>query len=360
MPGFSSSYGDHSGFQYELSPVVEEFAQKIATLPSEFRPSDDGTPPILKSATNVIYNLGEEGTQILGGFTGQGSPIISVRGILGLPGYVLSGDIFDDSAYNDFVQVRGNKIVVFVNGIDNVREEVLSNEGAIEAFGVDNVMKAAVMNNTHFHIGAAPIGDVIQILTDEFGGITGTDIRAANQIAKAYSALVSAGVANPEIDVVAHSQGAMVLNRALDIIDGMDNGKAILSTVSVYTNGGERFISSDRGLHSVVNFVMSRDPVPTWGNVVFPATRVIEDMINGYRSYNVVVIPGGEPTKQDSWLAHHFHAFDGADVSVHYGAIYKSSASLQAYIAANVSDIHKMTLQGYSDFLEALPPVHSK
>ena len=285
---------------------------------------------------NSTIRTVQEGVQLFGGLlTGQESPSVVLRGLLGIPATILTGDAFDKYAYDQVSVTPGkNSMGDFVNGIATDTETSDSYKNSIQSFPDMSGTISDLYNGTHGRLSTDDlgIGDLLEIAFNEFGLITGTDIRLANEIKMQYQALKDAGVQNPMLNVVAHSQGAMGLDRALDVIAGMDGGSDILAALNVYTNGGERFISNQRGLNSVFNFVTDDDPVPRLGNGGL-LMRIEDVLRGGGQTYNITSIgPGSALPLGDSWSGHHWFATPGQnDPSVHYGNIYASPSSLQFY-----------------------------
>jgi len=282
-----------------------------------------------KQTLNFFGNLLEGVAQnTIGLVTLQQSPDTVLRAALALPGDIISGDMLDSSNYGQFKNLpKGtNELLITINGLNNNYDDandILTSIKDFSPFTMTDVGHTAVTNGTHFHTGSKAVtGDTVgQVVSNELGGIDGVAIRAANQIKIAYNALRAAGASDPTIRIVAHSQGAMVLQRALDLLKGQPGGDKILASLAVYTNGAERFISNDEGLKSVVNFVTEKDPVPMFGNP--GPQRKIEDAVAAKKSYNIVVIPGENPTKASPWQPH--------DWDLNYAKLYQSPESLKSY-----------------------------
>ncbi|MCS7063991.1 MAG: RHS repeat-associated core domain-containing protein [Methylacidiphilales bacterium] len=156
---------------------------------------------------------------------------------------ILSGDIFDRQT--DFV--TGAR-ATSVNGILVDQKSGLELSQSVSS--AINRPTNHVVNNSHWF----GIGDVIQVVGTQLGAIDITAIRAVQSIR-----------ANNGGVVVAHSQGTMIVNRALDLLS-----QEVKRNIDFVGVGGQTAINTDRGLNSAVNVWHNSDPV-TWAQVI-PST----------------------------------------------------------------------------------------
>ncbi len=213
---------------------------------------------------------------------GRFNPITGVRRLVGLPFSVLSGDIFDRSRINTDLQTDKCRFTITINGIWNRpidAKYIRLRVGASPRFQDSETI--SVRNETHFF----RIGDLFQILGHEVGAIDVTSVRAAKQITRAAEALRRKGCqcTAGSIQVVAHSQGTMIFNRALPLLDA--DVKQLIRYVGI---GGEKLITFNSGLASVENFAnfnsfWKRDWVPVLGNWINPLRLLdLPQQIYGY------------------------------------------------------------------------------
>ncbi len=174
---------------------------------------------------NTIKTFQRMGTELSKG-TPQGM-LNTARLALGYPFSILSGDIFDKPS-----------------GI-NSQVNTFSMPGVFDKDGKLNVGRGEnqLKNKSHFF----GIGDIIQIIGEELGGITINSIHAAE-------ALEKTGGGN----VFAHSQGTSVMRGAFALLD-----PKIKCNIDYVGWGGQSHISIQwHGLNSAVNIRNPGDMVP--------------------------------------------------------------------------------------------------
>jgi len=108
------------------------------------------------------------------------------------------------------------------------------------------------------------VGDVGQILVNEAAyGITIPDLRVVRKIESAAHAAKGNKCQCWCITVVAHSQGTMLVKRALDVIDSK-----IKKHLSIIGLGGETTFGIGDGVNFTKNIAHVNDPVPNVLNKV--------------------------------------------------------------------------------------------
>lgn len=201
-------------------------------------------------------------------------PFTVVRGLMGLPVSVLSGDIFDKKNTKIITEFGGNcRVLITVNGIWNdtdAADQILGRASKSPRYRGAHAIR--VQNGTHFKVG-----DIVQIVGHELGAIDITAVRLANQLSAAGAALKNAGCCCGSIEVLAHSQGAMVFNRALPLVD--NRTKRLICFTGI---GGEKAIVRGSGLASTENLGNKHDWVPVIGN--YNPLRVLDvsQLVNGF------------------------------------------------------------------------------
>ncbi|MCK5243565.1 hypothetical protein KAR34_14040, partial [bacterium] len=162
-----------------------------------------------------------------------------------------SGDIWDKQPKVEYE--KGGPAVLYINGMNTPTKT--SKEEAMQisrACGDINV--ARIENETH---GYKLSGDAAQALEHEAKAIDITAIRAANAMKKAIN--------DPEIgevNVVAHSQGSAVFERALSLLTPEERKK-----VHYQGFGPQKYIDKEYfGLGSARNVKHAKDPVPNISN----------------------------------------------------------------------------------------------
>ena len=183
------------------------------------------------------------------------SPLSLLRIILGTPFSIISGDIVEkyDKPLVDEDQCNA---LITVNGVFNNKNQaadLLTANRKLAAFSGAQAFTAK--NYTTY------ISDLIQIIGDEAGFIQISSIQLAKQINSIYSQFKN-HCSCAKIQVVTHSQGAMVFERALPLIK-----QEARHITYVYTLGGETTVQENHGLAGVVNkwdinSVYQFDPVP--------------------------------------------------------------------------------------------------
>ena len=178
-------------------------------------------------------HISEIGRQLLGG-----NLVTATRLAYGLPFSILQGDAFDSQTNIDPTSQH-----LSINGIGtNVegRERIAQTVNA--SFDVSNTN--AVVNDSHFW----GLGDLIQIIGEEFGAITIPSIRAA----------ATARQMSGNISWIAHSQGTSISAGAFDLLSDTK-----LSSIDFIGFGGQEFVNGrNTGLKSAHNFSNPGDFVP--------------------------------------------------------------------------------------------------
>jgi RHS repeat-associated protein len=188
-------------------------------------------------------------------------PIDGVKMLIGLPFGILSGDYFAKREQQAEIQSDRCAVTIVVNGIFNNADD----RKAIREF----VSAAPRFRDSQVISGVNPtsyIGDPFQILGDELRLLQVTPLRIANQINQAFLRLKGNGCCCLKIQVLAHSQGAKVLERAASVLP-----KDVRRVMYVTTIGGQTAISKKLGFAGVDNFsnrtgCINRDWVSVIGN----------------------------------------------------------------------------------------------
>jgi hypothetical protein len=181
--------------------------------------------------------------------------------LIGLPFGILSGDYFAKREQQAEIQSDRCAVTIVVNGIFNNADD----RKAIREF----VSAAPRFRDSQVISGVNPtsyIGDPFQILGDELRLLQVTPLRIANQINQAFLRLKGNGCCCLKIQVLAHSQGAKVLERAASVLP-----KDVRRVMYVTTIGGQTAISKKLGFAGVDNFsnrtgCINRDWVSVIGN----------------------------------------------------------------------------------------------
>ncbi len=219
-----------------VDPLAERIKKEFLTYPQKLNLyaygnnnpiifiDPDGKFAFLDNTIKTFQRMGAEFSK------GTPQGILNAgRLALGYPFSILSGDIFDkpsnvNSQVNTF-------------SIPGIRDR----DGKIDL--VTEIGENQLKNKSHFF----GIGDIIQIIGEELGGITINSIHAAE-------ALEKTGGGN----VFAHSQGTSVMRGAFALLD-----PKIKCNIDYVGWGGQSHISIPwHGLNSAVNIRNSRDIVP--------------------------------------------------------------------------------------------------
>lgn len=215
----------------------------------------------------------------------------SGRRLLGVPFSILSGDIFDNPNIVTEFSRGVCKISISINGIWNNDQKAADLMNAVaDSPRYQNTKVIRVTNRTH--IG---IGDLLQIIGNEIGAIDVTAARAAKQINLAAAALKKNGCCCGFIQVLGHSQGAMVFNRALPLLT--ERAKRLICFTSI---GGEKAVVRNVGLSKVENYNNVRDWVPYFGNYNPIRLLDIPQMVAGF---DLSITKSPSP----SWFEHSFN-----------------------------------------------------
>lgn len=197
----------------------------------------------------------------------------------------LTGDIFDKGAFNYFNAVGANEktILLTINGIltnDAGADAMLA---SVKRWNVGPNAKAAIPNGTHGLIGDFGFRDFVQIGLNEIGIADLTSIRAAIQIEIAAETLRQKvpNAADRTIVVVAHSQGTMVLARAMRFLSPETK-----SMIEYYGNGGQAFIPIN-GLKAAKNYYFSNDLVPAIASNSKIVKQALQSLLAPDKTYNV-------------------------------------------------------------------------
>ena len=187
---------------------------------------------------------------------GIGQLTVPIRVVGGAASSLLTGDVFSDSQEIPEYGEKQCKFLITVSGIkmkgrsqQNFRDGI----SQLPVFsGIDN---PSFVNNPSRYWS---VGDFFQIGSNEIGYLyTVPDIRAVNAIEAAAKAAKSNQCKCWCITVVAHSQGTMIVKRALDLID-----KETKKHISLIGLGGETSFGLGDGVASTLNIWEKDDPVP--------------------------------------------------------------------------------------------------
>ncbi len=202
----------------------------------------------------------------------------------GLPISFLSGDFMDVQKSGAMTLDARRKLVTFNGMFNDSADAAKMRDVTRRQFSVSD--SAHIANRSAFY----GIGDVLQVLGNEFGLIDITAIRGA-------AALRQASATPGSINVVAHSQGSMTFRRALDLVDE----PSVRGRIAYQGYGPEINISqSYLGLQSAQNFwnqekggAQRFDRVPQANYFPLPA-RIMGDpfMMQGSTEWQVVDSPG--------------------------------------------------------------------
>jgi RHS repeat-associated protein len=178
------------------------------------------------------------------------NPLNGLQLLVGLPFSVLSGDIF----FNDIEKIPTNtcNILITVNGIFTSR----TNANSMLQDLISNSPRSRGLHGIAAGNRATYVGDILQIVGDEFGAIQSASFALARQINQAYDSFNQNGCCCGTIQVLAHSQGTKTFKRALSLV------KPEARKMIFYTGiGGQTRISPD-GLGNAENYRNIYDPVP--------------------------------------------------------------------------------------------------
>jgi hypothetical protein len=194
---------------------------------------------------------------------------------------VLSGDIF----FNDIEKIPTNtcNVLITVNGVFTSRTNA------------NSMLQDLILNSPRYRglhgiaagNRATYVGDILQIVGDEFGAIQSASFALARQINQAYDSFKQNGCCCGTIQVLAHSQGTKTFKRALSLV------KPEARKMICYTGiGGQTRISPD-GLGNAENYRNIYDPVPyaqflnpaNWPTQPFIDTTPRDASGHGYGSY---------------------------------------------------------------------------
>jgi hypothetical protein len=134
-------------------------------------------------------------------------------------------------------------VLITVNGVFNLPSQANALNATIsKAPAFQGAQPVKAVNITTY------IGDLVQIVGDELGLIQIDSTRLANNVNSIYRQLKTQ-CSCAKIQIVAHSQGAMVVNRALPLIQ-----PEARKLVYIYTFGGETTIQGAQGLAGEWNY----------------------------------------------------------------------------------------------------------
>jgi len=220
------------------------------------------------------------------------NPIDGLRMILGLPFGLLSGDYFGNDADPVTIESGRCSATVVINGIWNdsaARQKLADAVKAAPRFAGSQVVSG--VNQTSY------VGDLIQIVGDELGLLQVTPLRIAAQINQIYNKFRANGCCCVKIQVLAHSQGAKVFERAASVLPS-----EVKRAIYVTTIGGQTTVSSS-GFAGAQNFsnrsgCANRDWVSVIGN--YNPFRIPRILFGGSEAWERVVPPAS------NWIEHSY------------------------------------------------------
>ena len=190
---------------------------------------------------------------------------VPIRVPLGLVGGFLTGDNFSFESEDPEYDADQCEFLVTVTGVRmqsrNSQIDFMKQVAELNMFS--GIRNAAWVNNpSRFFM----MGDIAQLLQNEvLYAVTTVDLRAARKIQGAAQAAERNGCDCWCITVVAHSQGTMIVKRALDVID-----PKIKKHISIIGLGGETTFGPGDGVAFAKNIAQINDPVPhRWNRVSF-------------------------------------------------------------------------------------------
>lgn len=181
---------------------------------------------------------------------------VPIRLLGGYAGGVITGDAFSFESADPQYDADQCEFLITVSGIrmqePDIQERFMNRVADLEMF-TDMRNPAWVNNPSRYHT----VGDLVQIALHELVyALDVTAMRAARKIESAARAAERNGCVCWCITVVAHSQGTMVVKRALDVID-----PEIKRHVSLIGLGGETTFGPGDGVAYAVNVAHINDPV---------------------------------------------------------------------------------------------------
>jgi RHS repeat-associated protein len=238
---------------------------------------------IRNNSISEIDYLGHEG--VLEDIAGFADGILtSARVVVGVTGSVIDLDAFRERGKTP---VRGNKknncqFLLTINGMFNEYKSA-------EKFPID-IMEALpdeLGNLDHYGYVNNPTTyatDVIQVGFLELRGIGIPSITTAQYIEESYNHAVEHGCNCIDIFIVAHSQGAAILNNALPLV-----AEIIKPYLRILTIGGEQFVY-ESSLGFVMNYDSQGDIIPElspW-NIFISEESIPKEEIPGHgRKYYI-------------------------------------------------------------------------
>ena len=256
---------------------------------------------------NDIDPLGLEGLEESGTLGWLGNQLtVPIRVPLGFVGSILSGDVFSRDSDIPVYDSDQCEYLITVTGIKMAdRESQIRFMRQIAGLNMfKGIRNPAWVNNPSRFWG---IGDAVQILVNEtMYAITVPDLRTVRKIEAAARAAEQNGCQCWCITVVAHSQGTMLVKRALDVLD--PKTKEHMSIIGL---GGETTFGRGDGVAFARNIAHVNDPVPRkWNRGSFWNGN--DTMISlGYK--NPSDAPEGAPaydTAQGSLFNYDAHSWD--------------------------------------------------
>jgi RHS repeat-associated protein len=204
--------------------------------------------------------------------------LTSARIVVGVAGSVIDLDAFRERGTSP---VKGNEknncqFLITINGMLNDYEsaekfaidlmEIFPNDfGDLDNFGFVN-------NPTTY------VTDFIQVGILELRGIGVPSITTAQYIEESYNHAVEHGCNCIDIFIVAHSQGAAILNNALPLV-----ANKIKPYLRIVTIGGEQFVY-EKSLGFIINYDSKGDIIPElspW-NIRIPEETIPEEEVPGH------------------------------------------------------------------------------
>lgn len=210
--------------------------------------------------------------------------VLGLRVIGGLPFDVLSGDFRPVRPLASIGESDCN-VLITVNGIwNNEDRRDRLNSLVSQAPRYKNAIPMMSENHTTLYVG-----DILQIIGDELGLIQVSSRRLARHINSVYVQMVKNKCSCPKIQILAHSQGTMVFERARPLLD--KNAAAAIHYTGI---GGQTTIQGGHGLARVENYTsktdfLNRDWVPVIGN--YNPLRVFSWIQDGFPDYTEFTQP---------------------------------------------------------------------
>jgi len=202
---------------------------------------------------------------------------------------IVTGDVFDSALSAALFKPAssfgpGRDLLLVINGIANMDTDAKDMLNAIvKKVGIDPRNATRIQNGTHGIIGSLiPIlGDIVQVVGNEFGMLDLPIQRTAAQIHEMYKALAGRKGPCPRIHVVAHSQGTEVFYGALSLLS-----KEEKAMIHFHGFGSEHIITKSEGLAFAENIRNPGDGVPIIGNDINPLRHPGDFMSNSDSLYS--------------------------------------------------------------------------